>query len=115
MRISDWSSDVCSSDLSSGRQVEAVGVHHLGPGGDKVVHELVARVGGGIDLRQGPQLRVRPEHQVYARAGPFLFIGPSAGDGESAVLGKCVSVRVALGGRGLLKKKPIPLSDMFKT
>ena len=39
-------------------EVEAVGVHHLGPRGDEVAHELLLRVVAGVDLGERPQLRV---------------------------------------------------------
>ena len=49
-------------------KVEAVGVHHLGPGRHEVLRELLLRVGAGIDFREGAQLRVRAEDQVDAGA-----------------------------------------------
>src|SRR5215813_13679989 len=45
-------------------QVEAVEIHHLGPGLHKVPHELLFSVSRSINLRNGAQLGVRPEHQV---------------------------------------------------
>src|SRR5580698_6415315 len=51
--------------------VEAVEVHHLGPGGDKVVDELLPRVGACIDFRQGPKLGVGPEDEIHTRSGPL--------------------------------------------
>src|SRR3546814_2013499 len=51
MRISDWSSDVCSSDLADGKHVErARKLHHRVMGGERL--ELVGRgrkgkAGGG--------------------------------------------------------------------
>src|SRR3546814_1781576 len=53
MRISDWSSDVCSSDLGAA----ALARHHEGLALDRLVHlggELPgddARADGGVDLR----------------------------------------------------------------
>lgn len=41
---------------SGGRQVEAVEVHHLHPGGDEVAHELFLGVRRAVYLREGPQL-----------------------------------------------------------
>ncbi len=43
---------------SRGGQVEAVEVHHLGPGRDEVVDEPLLAVRGGVDLRNRPQLGV---------------------------------------------------------
>ena len=56
-------------------EVEAISVHHLGPGRHEVLHELLLRVRAGIDLREGAQLRVRTEDQVDARAGPLDRLG----------------------------------------
>src|SRR3546814_14314147 len=47
MRISDWSSDVCSSDLEHGYQGEAELVRMLEADGDALV-SLVAEAGGAI-------------------------------------------------------------------
>ena len=40
------------------RKVEAIEVHHLGPGRDKVLGKLRLRVRTSIDFRQGPELGV---------------------------------------------------------
>src|ERR1700704_4045268 len=52
-------------------EVEAVGVHHLGPRRHEVFHKLLLRVRARIDFREGAQLRVRTEDQVDTRAGPL--------------------------------------------
>ena len=36
-------------------QIEAIQVHHLGPGGHKIMQELLLRVYRSIDFSQGPQ------------------------------------------------------------
>src|ERR1700722_2122393 len=70
-----------SSVVRSGRQVlaldeiEAVGVHHLGPRRHEVLHELLLRVGARVDFRERAQLRVRAEDQVDAGAGPLDLLG----------------------------------------
>src|SRR3546814_6282239 len=88
MRISDWSSDVCSSDLL--RRVE----QRAGQAGPRPAPD-------------GPPRPVRAAHlqrraggQGQARAGPL----PSC-DRKSVVEGKGVSVRVVPGGRRTIKKK----------
>src|SRR3546814_11033771 len=101
MRISDWSSDVCSSDLEA--------VKPLGP----IAYILKARVTLQRDLGyalspfnaflflQGLEtlpLRIR-EHCRNAVA--------VAEDRKSVVEGQSVSVRVYLGGRRIIKKKKI--------
>src|SRR3546814_19820720 len=86
MRISDWSSDVCSSDLAER------------PAGQR----------GGV----GPRAVDRPQDRPPARAPQRLPLGDrhgrhagARGDRKSVVQGKSVSVRVALGGRRIIKKK----------
>ncbi len=44
---------------------------YLDPRHNKVLHELLLRVGAGIDLGQGAQLGVRAEDQVGPGTGPF--------------------------------------------
>ena len=56
-------------------KVKAIKIHHLGPRRREVVHELLLRVGAGIDFREGAQLRVRTKDQVDAGAGPFELAG----------------------------------------
>src|SRR3546814_19255339 len=98
MRISDWSSDVCSSDLvtygySSQATIETVIDGLLANGGlkrDDVRRVLVPNVvRGADDFASG---------KVDAA---FFAIG---GDRKSAGSGKSGSVRVDLGGRSDIKK-----------
>src|SRR3546814_19207762 len=98
MRISDWSSDVCSSDLVAQRiadrprmrkvDVVAAGniVEHARPGfaACAVVVGAVRTNEYGIDAAPG--------------AGQFA-------DRKSVMGGKSVSVRVDLGGRRIIKTK----------
>src|SRR3546814_15997978 len=67
MRISDWSSDVCSSDLPA----MARGQHHLGGAGDAVQEGVLARL---VDvevperfLDRGHAQAVPPEHRSEER------------------------------------------------
>src|SRR3546814_12830158 len=98
MRISDWSSDVCSSDLVGQAIVlaEQQGVERVGVGGDR--GQL--RVDGGghvvVELGEGGQ--------ALAQLGLAAVAGLD-GDRKSVVEGKSVSVRVDLGGRRIIKKK----------
>src|SRR3546814_17928979 len=80
MRISDWSSDVCSSDLVGALQAVEPGLHHL------------RAVDGDL---LDPRL-VLLEHHAALQLG---------GDRKSVVKGKSVSVRVDLGGRRIIKQK----------
>src|SRR3546814_18551586 len=106
MRISDWSSDVCSSDLRLGDvgAAEQVDLHHQ----VEILHRhlgkaFVAQDTGVVDqdvdaapfrLRLGDHL----DHLV-------IFGDAAAVDRKSVVKGKSVSVRVDIGGRRINKKK----------
>src|SRR3546814_14834437 len=79
MRISDWSSDVCSSDLPDQGGVVAEQAHRPQSGRDRAAH-----------LRT-PAMRLGSRQEGEDR--------------KSVVQGKSVSVRVDLGGRRLIKKK----------
>src|SRR3546814_14260203 len=108
MRISDWSSDVCSSDLlvqEGGRhspverRIAAVqaAVHHPHHGAAGIDH---GRAGGArLDHCGQPEdLEIDCRHaEIFD-----LAAGP---DRKSVVKGKVVSVRVDLGGRSIINKK----------
>jgi len=51
-------------------EIEAIGVHHLGPRGHEVLNELLLGVCACIDFRERAELRVRSEDQVYTRPDP---------------------------------------------
>src|SRR3546814_7410816 len=86
MRISDWSSDVCSSDLD----------------GDGV---------GRSGIQRGDTLHA--EH--LGLADPYRFAVDDRGDADrkSVVKGKSVSVRVVLGGRRIIKKHTITSASVY--
>src|SRR3546814_12979971 len=114
MRISDWSSDVCSSDLI---------LHPFAIGGDED-RGWRARV----DLLG--QSRRRGEHWLDLGAAGFRIIlrefadrvgqaggGVDAdliGDRKSVVSGKSVSVRVDLGGRRIIKIQTKVINILLK-
>src|SRR5262249_41486665 len=52
-------------------KVVPIEVHHLGPRADEVLDELRLRVRAAVDLGQGPELGVRAEHEIDARARPL--------------------------------------------
>src|SRR3546814_15239520 len=98
MRISDWSSDVCSSDLREwqSRRDRLADVPSAEP---------------GLDLHDRAQQPDRaPETDQLQRAAAALP-RPGAdhanppGDRQSVVQGKTVSVRVNLGGRRIINKQ----------
>src|SRR3546814_13882339 len=113
MRISDWSSDVCSSDLARpcarralyrhrGRALAGLLSRRNGRG--RPAHQLCpARYGApgeGAQSRRHDRrvlLRRQSRHGVVVREG--------GADRKSVEEGQSVAVRVALGGRRIIKKK----------
>src|SRR3546814_13526169 len=101
MRISDWSSDLCSSDLIIGREVG----HRLQPvlgspqrglvGADSHYIELPA-LGRDISGQALAQDVLFEHHPVQLDARMFGLKGFRERDRKSVVLGKSVSVRVDL-------------------
>src|SRR3546814_18852366 len=110
MRISDWSSDVCSSDLIAGR---VPGAARRGCRADDSAVAIVAAV--ELSARQGRHRAGDVGHDHAGGAGGRAvarWLDPRSTrvavdllDRKSAVSGKSVSVREDLGGRGLIKKK----------
>src|SRR3546814_11232656 len=119
MRISDWSSDVCSSDLVGGLAERTpvahsyINTYHQ----DVVLEDLLGRreefdhrpaVAGGIPVKvegkAGVVFRKSPERDAFDRwqQGRFLEVervfAQRWRDRKSGVEGKSVSVRVDLGG-----------------
>src|SRR3546814_12303408 len=104
MRISDWSSDVCSSDLLP----SAVAT---GTGQTRMDRAAVRAVGS----RRLPRRAQRRKHVINRHARAVVGIDGACmddpigaddeGDRKSGVEGKRLSVRVELGGRRIIKKK----------
>src|SRR3546814_16806446 len=131
MRISDWSSDVCSSDLSAFDIKFAFNKWTLGDAFcrdvlgltdaqlDDMSFDMLAALGftraeidaantyvcGAMTVEGAPHLKV--EHlPVFDCAKPSGRIGKrSLSDRTRVVKGKSVSVRIDLGGRRFIKKK----------
>src|SRR3546814_14086182 len=116
MRISDWSSYVCSSDLSDhhqrrgpdrddrrGGRDRRLGLYHLAAHQERLPARW--RLGAGHlseDQRRGDG--ARQADQPGKRPAPRRT-GIGQGDRKSGVRGKSVSLRVNLGGRRIIKKK----------
>src|SRR3546814_13664591 len=97
MRISDWSSDVCSSDLT--------GLGFVQVGGARF--DMLARADQSC-VRGGQRLSHPDEGDGDAvdRGGDgAVDRRVAAGDRKSVEEGKTVSVRVDLGGRRIIKNK----------
>src|SRR3546814_15261956 len=112
MRISDWSSDVCSSDLIRLQVAVLVGRDP----GDVELDPAALWQGGVLRDGQRAALRLHPGRAHLRRqgAGPEGDIAEHARDRKSVVEGKSVSVRVVLGGRRNIKKKTQPTSLQHK-
>src|SRR3546814_2144254 len=93
MRISDWSSDVCSSDLMSTTLVQD-GVRVA-----TVEHLLAALAGLGIDNAY-VELSAAEVPIMDGSAGPFVFLIQSAGIEEQDAAKRFVRIR-----------KPVQVSD----
>src|SRR3546814_19077314 len=95
MRISDWSSDVCSSDLAKRKFIGKTFID--------IFEDEAKKIGGAEFLAQGT---LYPDviESVSFTGGPSVTI-KSHQDRKSVVSGKSVSVRVDLGGRRIIKKK----------
>src|SRR3546814_12912770 len=112
MRISDWSSDVCSSDLVKvdiGERERPLSVNlFMGPTGvgkTEIVRLLALAIHGRADAFCRIDMHtLAQEHYSAALTGaPPGYVGSK--DRKSVVSGKSVSVRVDLGGRRIIKKK----------
>src|SRR3546814_15367105 len=105
MRISDWSSDVCSSDLERAPG-DAIGAK---PVEDRPVE---ARRGGdrGVGMERIIVAREAVDQRLLGPGCKFGALVRGRGDRKSVVWGKSVSVRVDLGGRGIIKKKKTIIS-----
>src|SRR3546814_20799905 len=95
MRISDWSSDVCSSDLTHGRR-HALEVAHRAQANVEVQLLAQSDVQGTDAPAHGCGQRPLDGHDVVAHG---------IQDRKSVLEGKSVSLRVDLGGRRKIKKK----------
>src|SRR3546814_20982984 len=98
MRISDWSSDVCSSDLrgggvSPGNLAMAAGKVPRGTLIGEIEHGVLVTevIGQGVNLITGDYRR--------GASGFLIDGGEIVADRKSVGSGKSVSVRVDLGGR----------------
>src|SRR3546814_16486393 len=101
MRISDWSSDGCSSDLTQGwLRLPALIPRDSALALDERFDEIAERLrqtGGGPN---DPYFT----HEVYHSQHRISHDPAMAEDGKRVVWGKSVSVRVDLGGRGVISK-----------
>src|SRR3546814_11374060 len=108
MRISDWSSDVCSSDL---RQIGEPGAHGpriRGPRLPLARRIDVPRAGAGYPVcvrNRGPDQRYRLNFLKIDNRRIYVAIWDGVARSEERRVGKECVVRVDLGGRRIIKKK----------
>src|SRR3546814_17505673 len=98
MRISDWSSDVCSSDLDDHEYVN----YFLEHGTDGVVLNISENGNGSREIKGSRLFDIIKRSISYGNA---LERSGRWGDRKSVGQGKSVSVRVDLGGRRTHKNK----------
>src|SRR3546814_16688270 len=96
MRISDWSSDVCSSDLC---QV----VFYILPTRRLEIRYPQLHGAAGLIRSEGDHWEFKAPHRI--RIVDARETLDCRRDRKSVVSGKRVSVRVDLGGRRIIKKK----------
>src|SRR3546814_14290112 len=119
MRISDWSSDVCSSDLGGlygyaamrvvqgkldARETERQAVAQGNQLGAAFGRQHAGHAGGVEHFALAVFLRGQQPVGLRAHAHAALRAGATLRDRKSVVWGKSGSVRVHLGGRRSLKK-----------
>src|SRR3546814_14605211 len=112
MRISDWSSDVCSSDLTaknrkpSGKTIRRVTDQPSAADTAKTSSATSASWVTALTATKSPKSQAKAA-QAANRTTPGAGRGVCAGmrDRKSVGLGKRVAVRVDAGGRRIIKKK----------
>src|SRR3546814_14740938 len=97
MRISDWSSDVCSSDLDWANA--EVAIHS-----DMTRSERQAAMNASWTTVEGLLDLYGVKKRWYKKKAKSKAVDEKTGR-KSVVEGKSVSVRVDLGGRRIIKKK----------
>src|SRR3546814_18868505 len=98
MRISDWSSDVCSSDLGEMMR-QQLGLDH------RQVRVAILQVGGDGRVQAPAPLLQQAVVGHLLPQGVLEAVGRlRRSDRKSEVQGKRVSVRVDLGGRRIIQK-----------
>src|SRR3546814_15733721 len=105
MRISDWSSDVCSSDLPERRRaVDQNVVVNLVQAGRCAGLPRIAGEIGGQRVRHA-ELAARHVDQFELRPGQIDLRRHERQDRKRVVSGTSESVRVAIGGRRTMRTK----------
>src|SRR3546814_15308841 len=119
MRISDWSSDVCSSDLALIKRGNRVPMpvhlgYHLCYGDFRHKHGIEPRDMGNMvmianALSQG---LARPMNWIHMPVPRDRDEDAYFANRKSAVAGQRVSVRIDSGGRSVIKKKSTHINNV---
>src|SRR3546814_13132325 len=113
MRISDWSSDVCSSDLEIERRSEDfLDAEVADTGKPRAVAAHIDVPRGASNFRMFADIVTTLPTESFGTptpdgSGAINYAVRKPKDRKSVVYGKSVSVRVDTGGRRLIKKKKI--------
>src|SRR3546814_15694674 len=107
MRISDWSSDVCSSDLVIWL-ASLLTTRPIAPCAEWAHRKITVRSKRGspmvgIATRSWPSRY--PSPTFFMVMVPDMGVRRPAGDRKSVVKGKSVAVRVDIGGRCIIQEK----------
>src|SRR3546814_19980912 len=107
MRISDWSSDVCSSDLRSFsmRVMVIVKATKNSEAGVMPSEKLLAEMGKFNEELVKAGVMLAGEGLHPSSKGKRVVFSSGKKDRKSVVEGKSVAGRVDLGGRRIIKKK----------
>src|SRR3546814_20134969 len=122
MRISDWSSDVCSSDLfldlkarqpSRSSHAAAIAARYsataVAPNSQYASPPMIRMAPSrskGLEMKNGAPKTVRTKRAAVTANGATATYNQTS-DRKSVVAGKSVSVGVDLGGRRIMKKKMV--------
>src|SRR3546814_11947216 len=102
LRISDWSSDVCSSDLGDSRTIYVEACTEKEEEGDFNLKSgtVLVVLHGALDIT------IEGTNETFKKVSDCLVVVETVTiDRKSVVSGQRVSVRVDLGGRSILKYK----------
>src|SRR3546814_15090292 len=105
MRISDWSSDVCSSDLVADRLVAALRDSYPAARDAEVLDVTVVPWPKATFSSRVGMSTIRPGNRTSL---PNLAL-----DRQSVASGKSVAVRVDLGGRRIIQQKRTSNTDLY--
>src|SRR3546814_19904109 len=111
MRISDWSSDVCSSDLDREGEPRLLC-------GDAGRQRHPRRPHRGPARRRPPLQLPLGQRRTSAARPPIVELcltGQAPLDRKTAVMGKLEAVRVGIGGLGIIKKNKITTNHRDNT